>query len=254
MEKKIQEYNSIFWEMISGYDASDSNILRKIIHSFTVANTCFTIACRLKLNKPKREFAYLVGLFHDIGRFYQWEHYKTYNDRVSVDHGDVGANIMQEINAETLGISQNDKMVLIESIKYHTKPYRGNDNSVKLFNTIVNNADAFSNVMSVANGAFQISINKDGYNDEILNAFMSMELLLGYKPESKLDIALMSMANTYYVKYDFLRKEIVDNGYIDIMFDNLALLLNEQDYETFKNAVSNLRNNYFLDESIIITK
>lgn len=253
MEKKIQTYNSIFWDYVSRYDASDSNILRKIIHSYTVANTCFTIACRLKLSRDEREFAYLVGLFHDVGRFYQWEHYGTYNDKVSIDHGDVGADILAKINEEQFGITAGEKSVLIDAVKYHTKPYTGNNDRVILFNEIVKNADAFSNVVRVASGAFQNMNQCDGFNEEILNDFNSMNLLLKYNPHSKLDFALLSMASAYYVKYDFLRQEILHYGYIDIMCNNFGSKLNDDDVIILNNAVRKLKENYLLDNSIIKT-
>ena len=68
-EVTIQNYNRIFWDIVSKYDVKNDNILRKIIHSYSVAEKCFTVASKLKLNKKQREFCYLLGLFHDIGRF-----------------------------------------------------------------------------------------------------------------------------------------------------------------------------------------
>ena len=46
MKQVIQSYNNIFYECISNYDLSDSNLLRKMIHSYEVARNCFSIASR----------------------------------------------------------------------------------------------------------------------------------------------------------------------------------------------------------------
>ena len=68
-EIRIQNYNTFFWNFVHKYDTSNSNILRKIIHSYSVAEKCYAIACAFNLNKEQREFCYLIGLLHDAGRF-----------------------------------------------------------------------------------------------------------------------------------------------------------------------------------------
>ena len=88
MKQVIQDYNMLFFNIVSKYDISDSNIVRKIIHSYDVAKICYSIASNLNLDENERNFCYLIGLFHDLGRFKQWEIYKTYNDKDSVDHGE----------------------------------------------------------------------------------------------------------------------------------------------------------------------
>ena len=51
MEQTIQSYNKIFWKLVSDYDLNESNIFRKMIHSFDVAKNCFELACSEKLNR-----------------------------------------------------------------------------------------------------------------------------------------------------------------------------------------------------------
>lgn len=254
MEQRIQTYNAIFWGMVNKYNTTDSNILRKIIHSFSVASTCFSIACRLGLDKNQREFAYLIGLFHDIGRFKQWELYRTYNDRISVDHGDLGEEILNEVDCAVFDLSSREYVVMKEAIKYHTKEYIFCDNEVMLYNTIVKNADSFCNVQTTANGAMQMTASLDGVTAEIFDDFMNFKLLLKYSPKTKLDRSLMLMAGAYYVKYDFLREEILNHNYIDIMFETFSAYLNEEDKQLFEVAKENLKNNYLSHPSIVKTK
>ena len=40
------------------------------------------------------DFAWLLGLLHDIGRFEQVKRYNTFNDSQSVDHAELGADIL----------------------------------------------------------------------------------------------------------------------------------------------------------------
>lgn len=239
----IQNYNHIFWNFIACYDAQNSNILRKIIHSFSVAEKCFAIACQLKLDKKQRELAYLVGLFHDIGRFEQWKLYQTFNDKISVDHGDLGEQMLAK-NREMFDLSERQFQVFVLAIKYHTKQYVGSDEDIILYNTIVKNADAYSNVITTANGAQPMTTNDDGYTKQILHDFLQLKPLWIYSPKTKLDRALMLTACTYYVKYDFLRSEILQKNYIDAIFETFSKYLNEFDKSVYQNAISVLKKKY----------
>ena len=239
----IQNYNQLFWTFVEKYDTQNSNILRKIIHSYSVAEKCFSIASTLKLNKKQREFAYLVGLFHDIGRFEQWRLHQTYNDKISVDHGDLGEQMLLQ-NKICFDLSDEEMNVFVLAIKYHTKQYDGDDASVVLYNEIVKSADAFANVITTANGAQQMTVDADGYTDEILQDFLQLKPLWIYSPKTKLDKALMLSACAYYVKYDFLRKEILQKNYIDIMFETFSQYLNDIDKAVYQNAINILKEKY----------
>jgi putative nucleotidyltransferase with HDIG domain len=39
-----------------------------------------------------------IGLFHDVGRFRQYETYKTFDDSISVNHATLGAKVLLENN------------------------------------------------------------------------------------------------------------------------------------------------------------
>ena len=243
--KTVQEYNKLFWDLVVKYDATNSNILRKIIHSYAVAENCFKIACHLKLNAEYRNFAYLIGLFHDVGRFEQWKLYQTYDDFISVDHGDLSFDILNKLNCcEVFDLSAKQSELLKMSIKFHTKPYCGNDEDISFYNEILKSADAFSNVVTTANGAQQIVVSDDGYSEELLEDFKQMKLLNGYPTITKLDRCLKLTACSYYVKYPFLRQEIINAHYIDVMYETFSKYLNEEDKKIYKDAVETMKANY----------
>lgn len=245
-EITIQNYNAIFWNFVNKYDTSNSNILRKIIHSFSVAEKCYSIACEFNLNKQQREFCYLIGLFHDIGRFEQWKLYQTYNDKLSVDHGDLGAEILKEFDAKDFNISNEQMLVMIDAIKFHTKPYTQNNDEVKFYNEIVKNADAYANVITTASGVQQMTVKEDGVTTCILNDFLNLKPLYIYSPKTKLDRALMLSACVYYVKFNYLRNEIVKKNYIDIIFETFSQYLNKEDKQIYRKAIEILKKNYLM--------
>jgi hypothetical protein len=203
----IQEYNQKFFEMALKYDTTNTNIVRKIIHSYEVAKNCYAIAGHLGLNENQRNFCYLMGVMHDIGRLEQWKLYQTYNDRKSVDHGDLSVEILDTLDCEKLFFITTEQVrILKESIKYHTKPYLGDDKDIIFYNTILRNSDSYSNVFATANGMQQLAENyEDGVTDVFVEEFYKLKPLYDYVPKTKLDRCLMLCANCYYVKYRFLR-------------------------------------------------
>lgn len=246
MEQVIQNYNNIFYKCICNYDLSDNNLLRKMIHSYEVARNCFSIAARKGMNVEERNFCYLMGLFHDIGRFKQWEIYHTYDDVKSEDHGELSCSILENLDCSSLfGIDVNQNRLLKEAIRFHTKPYLGNDEKIREYNDILKNADAFSNVISTASGMQQMTVNEDGGPSEIVaERFRNKELLVGISPKTKIDRCLMLTACCYYVKDSYLREEILKNRYMDMIFETFSKYLNELDKATYKEMIETLKNNF----------
>lgn len=246
MKDFVQNINHQFFDFVLKYDTSDDNIIRKIIHTFTVADTCFTIACKLNLNEKDRNLAYLSGILHDIGRFEQWKLYHTYNDKQSVDHGDLSYELCDKFDLSM--IDAEDLKTVKLAVKYHTKQYEGENERISLFNKIILNADAYANILNTANGAQRMTVTEDGYTQEILSDFLQMKRLWIYSPKTKMDRALMLTACLYYVRYDFLKEQVLKNNFIDVVAENFVGYLNDQDKEIYLNAVNNLKER-FLDKN-----
>ena len=245
MEQVIQNYNSIFWSKIKKYDLNEPNLLRKAIHSFDVARNCFSIACNRKLNEKERNLCYLIGLFHDIGRFEQWVKYKTYDDNKSIDHGELSYNILGDmIDKKLLKLTKSECYILKESIRYHTKPYQGKDINIIKFNNILKDSDSFANVISTANGMQQMTVSKNGVTKEILDDFNNRKFLKFHSPKTKLDRCLMLTAGCYYIKDKYIRKMIVESNYIGIIYESFSKYLTPRDKEIFKIALNKLKTNY----------
>lgn len=242
MKDFVQNINNQFLNFVLKYDTTNDNIIRKIIHTFTVADACFLIACKLKLSENDRDLAYLCGILHDIGRFEQWKQYNTYNDKISIDHGELSYTLSNDFNLSML--KQEDIETVRLAIKYHTKPYPGSDKRVIQFNTIILAADAYANVQNTANGAQRMTMTQDGYTKEILEAFKAQKPLWNFSPKTKLDRALMLSACLYYVHYDFLKKQILDFNLIDIVKENFLGYLNQEDQKIYEDAIMVLKENY----------
>ena len=242
MKDFVQNVNHQFYNFVLRYDTKNDNIIRKIIHTTTVADMCFTIACKLSLNESDRHLAYLGGILHDIGRFEQWKRYQTYDDQNSVDHGDLSYELCDQFDLSIL--TKTDQETIKLAVKYHTKPYTGNNERIKLFNQIIMNADANANVLNTANGAQRMTTTANGYTPTILNDFINLKRLRGYSPKTKVDRALMLTACLYYVRYDFLREQILKYNFFEAVSHSFLQYFNEEDQQTYLNAVKTMQSRY----------
>ena len=91
LEKAKKEFE-IF---VQQYDLENEKIKRKFGHSFRVMEKAGQIAKSLSLPNEEIELSKLIGLLHDIGRFEQERIYKTFKDHESIDHGDLGVEILK---------------------------------------------------------------------------------------------------------------------------------------------------------------
>ena len=84
-----------FKSYTENYDLSNISIRLKIAHTYRVATIAERIA-KSVLNGKQRgvDFAWFLGLLHDIGRFEQVTRYGTFKDAFSVDHAELGADIL----------------------------------------------------------------------------------------------------------------------------------------------------------------
>ena len=73
-------------------------VILKVDHTFRVVKLCAEIAKSLNLSDEDIALAKLCGLLHDIGRFEQYRIYHTYKDKDSIDHGDLGYEILTDDN------------------------------------------------------------------------------------------------------------------------------------------------------------
>ena len=96
----------------------DKNILLKKEHSLLVRHECRQLAEAEKLSPHIAILIEIAGLFHDIGRFEQIRKFNTFVDRRSIDHGDLGCEIL--IKTKMLAaLPEKDRNIIFASTKNH---------------------------------------------------------------------------------------------------------------------------------------
>ena len=83
-----------FKDYIDNYDAKDPKVALKIAHTYRVADICQDIALSEGCMDKDVDIAWLLGMFHDIGRFEQLRRYGTFSDADSIDHAQLSADLL----------------------------------------------------------------------------------------------------------------------------------------------------------------
>ena len=146
-----------FLKYVNRYDNSDKDILLKRRHTLRVMGLSEKIAEKINLSTEEVELAKLCGLLHDIGRFTQIQDFNTYNDLISLDHGDLGAEILKKDNYIDKFTNKNQDSIL-KVVKYHNKyrvPKTLNEKN-RLLTKIVRDADKIDILF--------LFVNKEMYN------------------------------------------------------------------------------------------
>ena len=210
MEEELKRYIKTFKE--------EDSIVKKYDHSVRVERISKILAENLNLSKREIDIASVVGLLHDFGRFYQWDKYKTFNDRISVDHADYGVKMLFE-NKQIKKFYNNkeDYDIIYDAIKYHNKYIIPSSVKNTIQCQIIRDADKIDLLYMYSIKIFKIEeheiiskiIKEDFYNHKLL------------KNEDKLTssdyfIGTLSFIYDLYLQpsFDYIKKEkILDNIY-----------------------------------------
>ena len=140
------QVRTAFATYVKDYDDTNPKIKLKIVHTYHVADIAERIAKSLSLSNEDIDFAWLSGMLHDIGRFEQLRQFDTFNDFVSIDHAEFGADILFEgdkIITRFAGLSSTETKLLEKAIRLHNK-YRlpeDLDERTLMFSNILRDAD-----------------------------------------------------------------------------------------------------------------
>lgn len=193
----------------------------KINHTFRVEKLCEEIAKSLKLNDEEIELAKLCGLLHDIGRFEQWKKYQTYNDLLSIDHGDLGENILKHHNFINKFTNKNQNTIL-KAVKYHNKYKVPNTLSEKnrLFVNITRDADKIDILQLFATGELVIDSMNTEMSDKIVNCLKKKELINTTDIKTKADVIAIRLGFIFDLNYQYSLQYIKEKQYIKKIIEN----------------------------------
>lgn len=92
----------------------------KVDHSRRVAHNCREIAEGIGSEGETANCCEAIGLLHDIGRFRQFAQYGTLSDKDSIDHGEAGYLLLQDLGTLAY-LMKSDQQAILNSVRYHNR-------------------------------------------------------------------------------------------------------------------------------------
>lgn len=249
-ENIFNEYVNRFIEKSGSDDGRYLNFTNKKIHSYNVRNNILKIAKeeRLDVDMFIVEF---IGLFHDIGRFYQYDKYETFNDANSVDHAKLSIKVLEDERIINL-IDYEDRPYVVDSILMHN--YQNlpkiQDRKMYIYSTLLRDADKLDGFRSISvyereNKNLAYFKNKSDapiISDYVYDNIMSHKSVYKYNLETILESQIVSLGYiTSDIIYDATLREIKENDYINKMFAKMQDTKRSREIYNFVNDYVNRR-------------
>lgn len=219
---EIQKAKQALKKYVSNYDSTNERIRVKIAHIERVAGISREIAENLGLSEEDVQLAELIGLLHDIGRFEQVKRFNTFNDKESINHGQLGTEILFEQGwiRNFIEDTQYDEIIKKSILNHNRNREKMQiDNERELLHSkIIRDADktdilymfTFQNKETAWGSA---NIEKEKLSDEIDREFREEQSIHYEKRETAVDALVSHFAYVYDFNYEYALQIIKKKEY-----------------------------------------
>ncbi len=222
-----------FKKYVLKFDLNDDSISRKYYHSLRVMNKARKIAESIELSEEYINIATIVGLLHDYGRFEQWKRYHTFADGKSIDHGDLGVEILfDEKEIEKYDIKKENYRIIYNAIKYHNKLEIPEDltKEEKIICKIIRDADKLDIYELLLDGKIVFIDDNNPINLEVEKQFFENSSINKKIVKNESNRILLRLAMIYDINFKWSLEYIKNNKIVDKM---LELLEDKEKYEKY---------------------
>lgn len=94
------------------------NIALKEEHTFHVCANTEKICREESLDDEAMMLAEVIALLHDVGRFEQYRQFKTFRDSISVNHAELGAQILEDYEVLTT-LYPHERSLIAHAVELH---------------------------------------------------------------------------------------------------------------------------------------
>jgi len=214
-----------FKKYISNYDISEPKTNLKIIHMYHVADNAKKISQMINLPEEEQKLAELIGLLHDIGRFEQIRIYNTFSDKLSIDHGQKGVEVL--LKDKLIRKFIQDEIydeIIYKAINNHNKYEieKGLSEREMLHCKIIRDADNLDIFRGLTEqriedyGFFNSKdISKEILSPDFFEDFKKEKLLSYAKAKSDIDIMVAIIAHIYTINFKETLYILKENDYIN---------------------------------------
>ncbi len=219
-----------FARYVEAYDATDPKIALKVAHTYRVAALCERIGGSVGVDDPG--LAWLCGMLHDIGRFEQVRVYGTFVDAHSVDHAQLGADLLfkedllERFVAPDEWDNPADRQLLERAIRNHNR-FRledGLDERTRTYCNVLRDADKIDifrvNCETPLEDIYNLTteeLRSSAVGKGARDAFDGRTALLRSLKEEPIDHLVGHICLVFELVYPLSTKIAREQGYVDRM-------------------------------------
>lgn len=213
------------------FKVTDNKVNIKVTHTMGVVKVSEYIARKLNLNEEDIELAKLIGLLHDIGRFEQAVRYDNYDDYDTIDHAELGVEILFK-NGFIREFIDTDKYdnIIEKAIRNHNKfeIEDGLDERELLFAKIIRDADKTDNFEVKQYQDFESlfkaseqEVQEEKITDDVWNEFLQERTIISSHRVTNMDKWLSYIAWIYDYNFFPGLQYLKENDCINKVIDRL---------------------------------
>lgn len=237
-QEQLEQLKGWFYDYVSGFYGEDefvnANIKLKERHTRQTCEEMLHLARELGLSANQQRTAEAISLLHDVGRFEQFEKYRTYNDPRSVNHCILGVEVLRQTGVLE-SLDAEERGLIERAIEYHglVELPDGLDGWCLLFSKLLRDADKLDIFRVVTDYYRQYRDDPESFKlelelpDEPEYSMEVVERLLGGR---RIDYTMLSTWNdmklcqlgwVYDVNFPQTLRRIRDRGFLEKVFDFL---------------------------------
>ena len=183
-------------------------------HTYKVMEHSRALAEWLGLAQEDIFLAECIALFHDIGRFEQYKVYRTFVDHKSVDHAQLGLEIIGSLTQLNC-LTPEERQLFNFAIANHNtmKLPDGMDVRLELFATMIRDADKLD-IYRVLSGQLTAP-SPQGYSPAIARDLLAGVQSSYTEMKTPDDRKLMRLSWVYDINYTWTLRRVREAGYIE---------------------------------------
>jgi putative nucleotidyltransferase with HDIG domain len=212
----------------------DQNILLKQEHTYRVCKEMTELCRSIELADDLARAAEMSALFHDIGRFEQYKTYKTFVDKHSENHAELGLKIIDRLELLE-DLSENSRRLIKMAIANHNRAAISNEltENELLLAKLLRDADKLDIWKVVTdyykrsrferNPAIELHLpDENKVSEKVFADLVAGRIINSADLKNLNDFKILQLAWVFDLNFDHSRKEFVARGFLKMIADTIS--------------------------------
>lgn len=225
----------------------------KRTHSERVVKIASTIVQNENIDSQTAIICRVAALLHDIGRFEQVKQYGTFDDNKSIDHGDLGHDILAK-SAILEHFSEQNKQAILFAVKYHNKRHISDypNKLARIVTTVTRDADridvykvlydsALSSEGNHKTNRHAQTIDDETVTDSVLKQFLNRESINIKEITKDVDMCVVRLGWIFDMNYKISTLMLIESIEYQYCLNQLPI---NATTNIIKNTITQYLNNF----------